>query len=863
MGQEKTSIPLLYSLLQRLYMIRPTIFKKFLIATLLITLLPLLAAAIFLFSGLEQVRDRLALEIGNNAEKQATVGLQMRARQVADTITEYLYRREDDLRFLSRFTDNRQMLFSFWQQQRGEVWERRAVSKDKFEELREMVPIYSSFALIDAKGNEKMVLKNGNFLPESRPRNLSDPKKTEYKSETYFNDIKKLKQGEIHVTHLTGFHVNKKQQLAGATEPENALGSSYEGVIRFGTPLFDNKGKFKGAFVISLNHRHLMEFTQHIDPSPRFSTIFPSYQSGNYAFLFDDEGWIITHPKLWDIRGVYRDGTPVKPYSKTSTQKDIDEGNIPFNLDHAGFIHPNYPKASAFVRERQSGLLELTNVGGARKIMAYAPILYNTGPYRKYGVFGGVTIGYQVEQFQQQANASSHLITRKLIEYRQKSSVFITLTALFASVSAWLLARGITHPLQNLSDEARKLAKGESGGLVTINGNDELAELADSFNTMTKELEQRKASLTATLQQLQESRKAILDERNFKESILESISSGITTFSDNGELTSCNSTAYRFLGQQWSFGSHYAAVFEGWEPLPARIANIFTDGTGYGREVLKKEINGQERHFDVGIFPIGKEGEKGLTVTLRDETIREELREETVRLERLASLGKLAAGISHEIRNPLTGISLLLDDLHDRAQLTEKDKEMLAKALSEIERMERLVSALLTFAAPPRSNFIKSDPAEAIDDLLMLMQRQFQRSGILIKYDRISAPDCLIDAEKIRQAVLNILKNGLEAQPSGGTISISMMHEGSDLLISIKDEGHGIPAKDLPLIFEPFFTRKGAGTGLGLSITRQIIEEHGGTITVESEPEIGTTFVIRLPISMSDGSLIAQKTGQY
>lgn len=830
-------------------MIRPTIFKKFLIASLLITLLPLLAAALFLFSGLEQVRDRLALEIGNSAEKQATEGLQMRARQVADTITEYLYRREDDLRFLSRFADNPQVLLTFWKQQRGEVWERRPASKDKFEEVREMLPIYSSFALIDAKGREILVLKDGSFLPESRLRNVSNPEETEYKRETYFNDIKNLKKGEIHVTHLTGFHINKRQQLAGASEPENALGKSYEGVVRFGTPLFTNEGRFKGAFVISLNHRHLMEFTQHIDPSPRFSTIFPSYKSGNYAFLFDDEGWIITHPKLWDIRGVDREGRLVAPYSETSIQQDIDEGNIPYNLDHAGFIHPNYPKASALVRARQNGVVELTNVGGARKIMAYAPILYDTGSYKKFGVFGGVTIGYQVDQLQQQASASSHLITKKLIEYRQKSSIFIALTALLASVSAWLLARGITRPLKDLSDGVRKLAEGENSGIVSIKGNDELAELADSFNSMTKELEQRKATLTATLQQLQESRKAILDERNFKESILESISSGITTFSDNGELTSCNSTAYRFLGQQWSFGSHYAAVFEGWTPLPARIANVFTEGSGYGRELLKKEINSQERHFDVGIFPIGKDGKKGLTVTLRDETIREELREETVRLERLASLGKLAAGISHEIRNPLTGISLLLDDLHDRAQLAEKDKEMLAKALTEIERMERLVSALLTFAAPPRSNFSKGDPAEAIDDLLMLMQRQFQRGGILIRYDRISAPNCLIDAEKIRQAVLNILKNGLEAQPSGGSISISMTEDGTDLLISIKDEGDGIPTKDLPLIFEPFFTRKGAGTGLGLSITRQIIEEHGGTITVESEPKAGSTFQIRLPLN--------------
>ncbi len=829
-------------------MIRPTIFKKFLIASLIIALLPLLAASLFLFSELEQVRKRLAVEIGSNAEKQATEGLQMRARQVADSIAEYLYRREDDLRFLSGFTDNRQMLLSFWKQQRSEVWERRLVSKGRFAEFREMIPIYSSFALINANGKETLVLKDGHFLPQSKLRNVSNPSETEYKSETYFNEIRKLEKGQIHVTHLTGFHINKEQQLAGALEPENALGRRYEGVIRFGTPMFTDKGKFKGAFVISLNHRHLMEFTQHIDPSPHFSTIFPSYKSGNYAFLFDDEGWIITHPKYWDIRGVDKNGRLVPPYSTKSTPKDIDEGNIPYNLEHAGFIHPNYPETLKLVRKHQDGIVELTNVGKARKIMAFAPIIYDTGHYKKYGIFGGITIGYQVDQLQQQANVSSHLIARKLKDYLHKSTIFISLTALTAALAAWLLARGITSPLQLLNEGARKLANGETGSLVIIKGGDELSELALSFNVMVAELEQRKANLVTTLEQLRESRQAILDERNFKESVLESISSAITTFAANGELTYRNSTANTFLGRVWPMGSFYASVFEGWEPLPSRIAQVMTVGTGYGREPLKKELKGRKHHFDVGIFPIGCGTEQGLTVTLRDETLREELREETVRLERLASLGKLAAGISHEIRNPLTGISLLLDDLHDRAQLSEADRKMLSKAMAEIERMERLISALLTFAAPPRPHFKEADPGEAVKDVAMLMQHQFFRNGITLNVNSTRLPDCMIDAEKLRQAFLNLLKNALEALKAGGMITINLEYDQNDIVITINDTGHGIPDADLPLIFEPFFTRKGAGTGLGLSITRQIIEEHGGSIAVESETDKGTAFRVRLPI---------------
>ncbi len=841
-------------------MIRPSIFRKLLIASLLMALLPLLTAALLLFSGLEQVRDKLALEISSSAEQQAAEGLQMRARQVAESITDFLNRREDDLRFLSLFTTQNKVLLSFWQQHRSQIWERRKNPDGTVVEVREWLPLYRSFALIDASGQEQMVLKDGRFLTPAELRNVSRPEQTEFKSETYFSEIMRLLPGEIHVTRVTGFHVNKHQQLAGADEPEHAYDVHYQGVIRFGTPLHDAEGRLIGAFVISLDHRHLMEFTQHIDPGPRFSTVFPSYKSGNYAFLFDDEGWIITHPKLWDIRGVDQQGRLVPPYTRKSTLEEITLGTIPFNLDHAAFIHPNYPVASSLVRQQKYGVVELTNVGGSRKIMAYAPILYSTGPYRKHGIFGGVTIGYQVDQFQQQASVGSRLITTKLKEYRRQSSFILLVTVLIAALAAWLLARGISRPLQRLRDGVRKLQNDDTGSRVPVTGDDELAELATSFNAMAAELEQRKSNLIATLEQLQESRQAILDERNFKESILESISSAITTFSSNGELTSCNSTAERFLGQHWPLGSHYAKVFDSWGDLPARIGRAFSEAIGYGREPLPIQRNGQVRHFDVGIFPIGSHGEKGLTVTLRDETVREDLREETFRLDRLASLGRLAAGISHEIRNPLTGISLLLDDLHDRADLADDERLLLRKAMDEIERIERLTTAMLSFASPPKACFRPARLDEVVQEVTLLLSQSCRKQGITLQVNCARFEPVMLDADRIRQAVLNLLKNSQEVLPKGGTITLALRHADTNTAeLIITDSGPGIAPEDLPLIFEPFFTRKGAGTGLGLSITKRIFEEHGAVIRVDSAPAQGTSFRISLPLILPDGAELADQ----
>ncbi len=198
------------------------------------------------------------------------------------------------------------------------------------------------------------------------------------------------------------------------------------------------------------------------------------------------------------------------------------------------------------------------------------------------------------------------------------------------------------------------------------------------------------------------------------------------------------------------------------------------------------------------------------------------------RLERLASLGKLSAGIAHEVRNPLTGISLLLDDLHDRASLAADDQEMLKKALSEIERVERLISALLSYSAPPRVEFRTSDLNQVVKDVAMLLGKQCERQNVHMLFEMCELPLFRFDQEKIKQALINILKNALEAMPEGGRLRIATLWEDGFASVLISDNGPGIKKEDLPLIFEPFFTRKGAGTGLGLSITQRIMDEHHG-----------------------------------
>lgn len=826
---------------------RLTIFTKILVITLLLSLLPLMASSLILLFNLESTSTRLTTEISERADIQASESLQMRASQVAESVADFLRNCENDLVFLSRSRLDEATLLNFYASRRGEVW-RRSGSVTTPLDIREYVPLYSSIALIDKNGREKLLIRDGSVVPPVELKNVAAPAQTDFLSEDYFTRVR-TQPGKIYVSHLTGFHISKQEQLNGADEPEHAFdGKTYEGVIRFAAALFDARGVFSGAVVISLDHRHLMEFTQHIDPGHNFSTVFPSYKSGNYAFMFDDEGWIITHPKYWDIRGLDARGTLIPPYSSTSSRADIDSGRIPFNLDHAGFIHPNYPKVAGQVRKQQAGFVDTTNVGGAKKIMAYAPIMYDSGDYSRHGVFGGITIGFQLDQFQDAARKGSRLINQQLGEHRTRSGIILLITSIMAGFSAWTLSRGITRPLLQLTQSAHRLAGGDIRSRVVVASNDEIGELGRTFNFMADELETRKNSLLATLDELQRSRIDILDERNFKTSILESISSAIITISPAGELTSVNGVGQKFLSDTAAPGSRHHDVFAAWPDVCSRIDAVLETKEGYGRVPVRRLVNGEMTYYDFGLFPIGSNAEMGLTVTLRNETERERLREETIRLDRLASLGKLSAGIAHEVRNPLTGISLLLDDLHDKPGFSAEDKEMLSKALQEIERVERLVSALLNYSAPVRTTFREGDLTSLIKDILLLMRRQAEQQGVTIDTAYAPLPLFRFDPEKIRQALINILKNALEMLENGGGITITTACSDTAVTIAIHDDGPGIAHQDLPLIFEPFFTRKGAGTGLGLSITQRIIEEHHGTLNVESDGKSGTTFRITLPL---------------
>jgi signal transduction histidine kinase len=222
---------------------------------------------------------------------------------------------------------------------------------------------------------------------------------------------------------------------------------------------------------------------------------------------------------------------------------------------------------------------------------------------------------------------------------------------------------------------------------------------------------------------------------------------------------------------------------------------------------------------------------------------------ELIRSERLATLGQLAAGFAHEIRNPLTSINILVQSLIEKLPKGKDYQEDLRVIEEEIERINQIIDQFLRFAKPAPPFLEKTDILSIIEDIIQLLKPQLERDDIVIQREFLSLPLVRIDREQIKQVFLNLLLNAIQAMPEGGIIYLKsrLSENGQFVKIVIKDTGIGISPQDMEKLFDPFFTTKEDGIGLGLSIVHRIIDQHRGKIEVASTPGKGTIFTVWLP----------------
>jgi two-component system NtrC family sensor kinase len=224
------------------------------------------------------------------------------------------------------------------------------------------------------------------------------------------------------------------------------------------------------------------------------------------------------------------------------------------------------------------------------------------------------------------------------------------------------------------------------------------------------------------------------------------------------------------------------------------------------------------------------------------------------RAEHLAMLGELAAGLAHEIRNPLAGIAGVMDIIGRDLPEKSPARDVLKDVRKEVMRINRIVSDLLETARPKPPEYRLADLNATAEHAAIFARQQALSKPVKVELQRCEQlPPVEHDPDQIQQVLLNLMLNAIQAIEGTGQVSVDLEARDGLAAVSVSDTGRGIPAEDLPNIFRPFFTTKGSGTGLGLSLVRRIVEDHGGRIGVESELGKGSRFTMLLPLRREEG----------
>jgi PAS domain S-box-containing protein len=383
-------------------------------------------------------------------------------------------------------------------------------------------------------------------------------------------------------------------------------------------------------------------------------------------------------------------------------------------------------------------------------------------------------------------------------------------------------------------------------------------------NIVTNEIEEKIAQKEEVIQQLT---RRLEDVKNFTESIVQSIGSGIIITEMNDTITYINKAGERILGygKEELMGRPFGifSLKEKQSAIPSFLNNPDDDMDTRKEGWMKKK---DHTEFPVG-FTINNHlsirGERiGKIVVFRDLTNVYKIQEEILRMDRLVSLGKLASGIAHELRNPLAGIKTTAQALGEEMSGDDSRREYLHRITKEIDRLNDLLKTFFSFAKPQNLNLAHCHIKDIINEIIPFLIKEIADKGIrFIETYHPQLPKIKVDKTQMHQVFLNLFLNAIQAMPNGGELKIDASPTISDPLkgfkqnfikVVISDTGRGIPSHIVHKIFDPFFTTKPKGIGLGLSITYQIIKKHGGTIKVESEWERGTSFVINLPETLEN-----------
>jgi len=469
----------------------------------------------------------------------------------------------------------------------------------------------------------------------------------------------------------------------------------------------------------------------------------------------------------------------------------------------------------------------------------------------------------------------------------------MTLLLLFAATwSAIHLARGIGKPIRALAEAADEVARGNLDHRVTVIGDDELVILAASFNQMTAQLGENRRRIETGASELREKNLALDERRNYIETVLESLSTGVISLDEENRVTTINAAATLMLrlAEVPAAGTPLSEMLNVEDHLV--LERVLVRARRTGRAALQMEM-ARGAAADGGVLPVAltatalgassAERARGVVLVIEDLT-------ELLAAQRAAAWSEVARRMAHEIKNPLTPIQLSAERIarnfrrmsngseaanesssesravssnngasgieHGHvppARVAEVVEECTATITREVAGLKAMVDEFSRFARLPHARLEASDLNEVVRQAVALYEDRLEDVRLDVHLAR-TLPPGMLDAEQMRRVIVNLIDNALEAMTDTEgerRITIATGHDPARamLLIEVGDTGHGIERSDFPRLFQPYFSTRGRGTGLGLAIVQRIVNEHGGRIRAEANRPRGAKLLVEIPVT--------------
>ncbi len=478
---------------------------------------------------------------------------------------------------------------------------------------------------------------------------------------------------------------------------------------------------------------------------------------------------------------------------------------------------------------------DLNNLVHAR-IRDKLKIIY--GPRRVYeqriglqrldgGAFGEVRLGVSTTLLRDEINPS----------IRRAIAVSVTAILLSLIISA-LVSTVALRPLTQISKRLDALASGHAVPAEIETGrSDEYGVVSHKIERLGRQVRDVKEVFSALKENLDQ--------------MMANLQDGVMLFTSDYRAVLVSASAERFIGKPRGdmLGCRPDEIFSSKTQLGRSILEAFQSRT----PVIQEEIEGEHgRQIQISMDFIEERGERiGALLTLRDAESVHRIEDEIELSRRLAAIGRLTSGVAHEVKNPINAIVVHLEVMRQKLREIDPDtKRHIDVISSEIQRLDRVVQTLVDFTRPVELRLNEIDLRKLVDEVVMLANPAAEQHRV--KIERQPGMEVLttrVDADLVKQAVLNIVINGVQAMPEGGELRLSLKREPDTVLLTIRDQGPGIPTDIRDKVFNLYFTTKKGGSGIGLAMAYRVVQLHHGSLEFTSVAGHGTTFYLRFPLA--------------